>query len=118
VPLVDETGRFDSGFACGSRPPCPCSWRTCKCGALVANALLDKDQAEAFNTAHGLDPGQAIDVPVIRGSAGNPAGRLEVWQQPDGILACRELAEGEGLTRAGESGSWRGVEHTGECQPL
>jgi hypothetical protein len=98
---------------CGPRPPCPCSWRTCKCGAKVAIAQLDARQARAFCAEQGIEQ-QDIEVPVVRGSAGDPAGRLAVWERPDGVLVCVELAPGEQLVK----GQWRGVEHVGECQPL
>ena len=114
-PLIGESGE-QAGFACGTRPPCPCPWRTCTCGAAVAVAVLDPAQAAAFAAANGitLPDGQVIKVPVLRGSAGNPAGELEVWAAADGRLICRELDSGA----APAAGRWRGVEHTGPCQRL
>jgi hypothetical protein len=79
----------------------------------VAVAQLEAGQAAEFIAAKGIEA-EAIDVPVVRGSAGDPAGRLEVWEEPDGYLFCRELAPGEQPAE----GRWRGVEHVGECQPL
>jgi hypothetical protein len=53
-------------------------------------------------------------VPVLRGSAGKPGGRLAVRLLLDGTLGSRELAEGEEPL----PGEWRGVEHTCEYEPL
>jgi hypothetical protein len=103
VPLAGQDGAA-AGIVCyggRSRPPCRCPWRECKCGAAVADATLSSD------------PG--LTVPVLRGSASDPAGQLEVWRAADGALWCRELEPGEEVT--GE-GRWRGVEHDGPCQPV
>jgi hypothetical protein len=56
--------------------------------------------------------GQVVMVPVARGSAGDPAGRLAVRElEPGGWLACRDLAAGE---QPGP-GEWRGTEHDDEA---
>jgi len=118
TPFVSPTGKFDHGWLCGTdNPPCPCSWRTCKCGELVANAVLDRAQAAAMFTDSNvvLAADQVIEVPIVRGSAGDPAGRLDVWRGADGYLYCRELGDDEVLI---PEGHWRGREHTGACQPL
>jgi len=87
----------------------------CTCGALIAVTYLEDKQAAAFKEQHHITgPDIAIEVPVMQGSAGDPAGRLAVWKQRDGKLRCRELADGEDVAE----GQWRGVEHTGPCQEL
>lgn len=55
--------------------------------------------------------GQVIAVPVLRGSAGDPAGRLAVRRTEGGQLACRDLDGGL------EAGEWRAVEHTCSYEP-
>jgi hypothetical protein len=98
-PLVGDDGE-PAGIACYQRrPPCACPWRTCKCGALTAEATaLDQ-------------PG--ITVPVLRGSAGEPGGLLAVRLLADGTLGCRDL---KGLQPG--PGEWRATEHDGPCQEL
>jgi hypothetical protein len=93
-----------TGFICGSRPPCSCPFRVCKCGAPVALA------AELPADARGLPAGEVMVVSVERGSARDPAGRLAVriLDLGSGHLACRDLADGE-QPREGE---WRATEHT------
>jgi hypothetical protein len=91
---------------CGYRPPCPCAWRDCSCGATVAIAALLPDDAVA------VPDGEVVLVPFLRGTAGpdDPAGRLAVRRVADGYLACRELADGDQL-RPGEV---RRTEHDDE----
>lgn len=118
-PASSET---TTGIACGARPPCPCPWRVCKCGALVACAWLEETQAQAFAKTKGIQlladelgaELERIEVPIVRGTSNDPAGRLEVWIAAGGQLWCRELSPGEEPA----AGRWRGVEHTGKCQPL
>jgi hypothetical protein len=99
-----------TGFICGYRPGCPCPFRTCKCGMLVALAAELPPDAAALPSADTV-----MLVSVIRGSAGDPAGRLAVRQLTGGHLACRDLPDGE---EPGE-GEWRGQEHTnGACPKL
>ena len=59
--------------------------------------------------------GEVIMMPVLRGSARDPAGRAAVRKLPDGTgwLASRELAAGE----ACGPGEWRGTEHTCRFEP-
>lgn len=92
-----------TGFICGSRPACPCAWRTCKCGALVATTTMTTGTGEWAG---------AWAVPVLRGSAGT--GTLAVRRAVDGTLTSRELADGENPG----PGEWRGDEHTCEFEPL
>lgn len=92
-----DAGNGSAGFICGPRPGCPCAWRTCKCGALVATAEMGE-----------------WAVPVLRGSANDPAGTLAVRRLLDGTLGCRELADGE----SPHEKEWRGVEHTCEFELL
>lgn len=92
-----------TGFACGSRPPCPCSWRVCPCGFPVALA------AELPPAARTLpDDGEVMIVTLERGSARDPAGCIAVRKLTGGHLACRDLPDGED-PRPGE---WRAREHT------
>ena len=51
---------------------------------------------------------------MLRGSAGDPAGRLEVWVDAYGVLCCRELGDGDEVPE----GRHRGVEHDGPCQEI
>lgn len=99
---------FDGGTAivCGSRPPCPCSWRTCACGQGVAIAI------ELPPGVTRAPSGQVVMVPVARGSAGEPAGRLAVRVlEAGGWLACRDLT---GIGEQPADGEWRGTEHDDE----
>ena len=108
VPLVSEIDGM-TGFACGVRPPCPCPWRLCQCGAPVALA------AQLPRSIGGLPvEGEVVIVSVERGSAGDPAGRLAVRELAGGYLACRDLAGGEPV----DGGEWRGREHLNEACPL
>lgn len=103
---VSVSGTAGTAMICGPRPPCPCAWRTCGCGKPVALAVE-------------LDPGVRVlpqrgtvmIVSVERGSAGKPGGLLAVRLLPDGLLACRTLANGEQPA----AGEWRGCEHVGDC---
>ena len=114
VPLFDQAREKPVGFVCyrGERPLCGCPARTCKCGARVVMATLLDVFGRPAQPPEGVD-GDGVDVPVMRGSAGQPEGRLEVCDLAgDGSLLCRELSVGE-ETRPGW---WRGTEHTGPCQ--
>ena len=89
------------GFICGFRPPCPCPFRTCKCGLALAVAV-------ELPAGVMLPPaGQVVAVSVVRGTAMRPDGRLAVWRLANGMLGCRDLPEG---ADPGE-GEWRAVEH-------
>jgi hypothetical protein len=98
-----------TGFVCGYKPGCPCPFRTCKCGALVALAVELPPDVRALPVAD-----QVMIVSVQRGSARDPAGRLAVRKLPGGHLACRDLADGEQPA----DGEWRGREHKNEECPL
>ena len=87
---------------CGYRPPCPCPWRTCKCGTPLAVAV----ELPAGTILAPVE-GQVMLVSVRRGSAGDWGGRLAVWKLANGMLGCRDLAGGE---EPGE-GEYRGCEH-------
>jgi len=92
-----DTGDGIAGMICGTRQPCPCPWRTCRCGTPVAIA------------ACADDPGYVETIE--RGSAGDPAGTLAVRQLADGTLSARPL-------RAGAEpapGEWRAIDHDGRC---
>jgi hypothetical protein len=93
---------------CGYRPACPCPWRRCGCGLPVVVAVELPTLAVTLPSADTV-----MVVPVIRGSANDPAGRLAVWKLADGHLACRDLAGGE---TPGE-GEWRGTEHACDAEP-
>lgn len=95
VPL--GTGDGMTGFACGVRPQCPCSWRTCRCGAEVAVATCadDPDSEET----------------IVRGSAGKPGGTLGVRKLPDGTLLARYLRPDE----EPGPGEWRATDHDIVC---
>lgn len=100
VPLTDNEGRAIGTSCWAVRQACPCSWRTCKCGASVSVAVLATDPR--------------VEVPIVRGSAHAAAGRLEAWLGAGGQLLCRDLADGEPV----REGRIRGTEHTGACQPF
>lgn len=95
TPLDNGSGQI--GWACGTRPQCPCPWRTCCCGALVAVAACSDD------------PG--YEETIERGSAGHPDGTLTVRKLADGTLTARPLAAGGGLAE----GEWRAVDHDARC---
>lgn len=90
-----------TGFVCGYKPPCPCPWRTCKCGLQLSVAI------ELPAGTRLYPDGQVMLVSVIRWSASRAEGRLAVWPLDDGMLGCRDLADGE-EPWAGER---RGTEH-------
>ena len=95
VPLSTSDGM--TGFACGTRPPCPCPWRTCSCGTPVAVA------------ACADDPG--YEETVERGTAGRPDGTLAVRRLPDGTLSARPLPAGTPPADV----EWRGIDHDTRC---
>jgi hypothetical protein len=94
-------------IACGVRPQCRCPWRSCRCGTAVAATILLPPEARF------APDGEVVLVPVIRGTARDPAGRLAVWKLDDGYLASRELADGEAPGRR----EWRGIEHVCAYEP-
>ena len=96
--LDAATGEQRGGaIVCGARPPCPCPFGWChRCGQPVAGA----------STLPLYDGSPEIDVD--RGSAGDPAGLVEVWALADGTLGARRLDPGE----PARAGRWRGREHT------
>jgi hypothetical protein len=95
-----------AGFACGWRPPCPCAWRTCACGAAVAIAV------ELPADARTAPPGAVVLVPFLRGCQPPEelGARLAVRVLTDGWLACRSLADGE----EPGPGEYRRAEHDDE----
>ena len=92
-----------TGFVCGYRASCPCTWRTCPCGTPVALAAEVPPPAGVLPAA-----AEIMIASVERGTAGDPRGRLAVRQLAGGFLAYRDLADGEDP----REGEWPGLEHT------
>lgn len=92
-----DTGAGTTGWACGARPPCPCPWRTCRCGAQVAVATCEDDRES--------------EESIERGSAGRPDGTLGVRKLADGTLLARFLPADE----QPQPGEWRATDHDATC---
>ena len=106
--VVAETPDGGIMRMCGYRPSCPCSWRTCKCGAPVMLA------AELPPASRTLPPSGEVVVVSIERDPGGETGNLAVRTLADGYLAVRTLAAGEEPGR----GERRATEHTNEACPL